>query len=100
LCQASRADALGEFVVCFRAENRRERTLTWSGENENERWRAFRYLELAAEDKANLDISWLRDESLEDTGNLPDPDAPASEIVEDLQAALEKFREIGEGLAG
>ena len=31
---------------------------------------------------------WLKDESLEDSANLPDPDILAAEIVEDLQAAL------------
>ena len=38
----------------------------------------------------------LRDESLEDTANLPDPNVLAAEIVEDLQAALEQFGEIAE----
>ena len=51
-----------------------------------------------ARDKVNLDIFWLRDESLEDTANLPDPDVLALEIVEDLQAALEQFGEIAEDL--
>jgi type I restriction-modification system DNA methylase subunit len=49
-------------------------------------------------DKVNLDIFWLRDESLEDMANLPDPDVLAAEIVEDLQAALEQFSEIAEDL--
>ena len=44
--------------------------------------------------KAGLDISWLKDESLEASDNLPDPDVIAQEIVEDLEAALEQFREI------
>ena len=47
-------------------------------------------------DKTNLDIFWLRDESLEDTADLPEPDLLAAEIVEDLQAVLEQFREIAE----
>jgi type I restriction enzyme M protein len=51
-----------------------------------------------ARDKVNLDIFWLRDESLKDTADLPDPDVLAAEIVEDLQAALEQFREIAEDL--
>jgi type I restriction enzyme M protein len=51
-----------------------------------------------ARDKVNLDIFWLRDESLENTADLPDPDILAAEIVEDLQAALEQFREIAEDL--
>ena len=53
---------------------------------------------MIARDKVNLDIFWLRDESLEDTANLPDPDVLALEIVEDLQAALEQFSEIAEDL--
>jgi type I restriction enzyme M protein len=31
-------------------------------------------LALSKRDKLNLDIFWLKDESLEDSANLPDPD--------------------------
>ena len=55
---------------------------------------AFNYDELVSRDKASLDIFWLKDESLEASDNLPDPDVIAQEIVEDLEAALEQFREI------
>jgi type I restriction enzyme M protein len=94
----SRAD-LDEFVTCFHPENRYERTPTWSETNPGGRWRAFTYEELLARDKVNLDIFWLRDESLEDTADLPEPGVLATEIVEDLQAALEQFREIAEDVA-
>lgn len=50
-------------------------------------------------DKLSLDITWLRDESLEDTDNLPDPAILAAEIVEDLQAALDQFAQIAADLA-
>ena len=92
-----RAD-LDEFVTCYNPGNRHERAATWSEEEPDGRWRAFSYDELMARDKVNLDIFWLRDESLEDTADLPDPDLLAAEIVEDLQAALEQFREITEEL--
>jgi type I restriction enzyme M protein len=42
----------------------------------------------------SLDIFWLKDESLEDSENLPAPDLIAAEIAEDLRAALEQFEEI------
>jgi len=42
--------------------------------------------------KASLDIFWLKDESLEASDNLPDPDVIAQEVVEDLEAAHEQFR--------
>jgi type I restriction enzyme M protein len=91
-------DDLDEFVDCFHAENRYERKPTWSEENPDGRWRMYTYEELMARDKVNMDIFWLRDESLEETANLPDPDVLAAEIVEDLQAALEQFESIYEEL--
>ncbi len=65
---------------------------------ETERFRPFSYDELVARDKASLDIFWLRDESLEDTDNLPPPEVIAAEIVEDLEAALAQFAEIAVSL--
>jgi type I restriction enzyme M protein len=56
----------------------------------------FTYEELISRDKVNLDIFWFRDESLEDSANLPDPDVLAKEIMEDLEAALEQFKGIVE----
>jgi type I restriction enzyme M protein len=92
--------ALDEFVQCFNPANRYERTPTWSEDNPDGRWRAYSYEEIAGRDKINLDIFWLRDESLADTENLPEPDVIAEEIVEDLEAALEQFRLIFADLAG
>lgn len=69
---------------------------TWEPENGDGRWRAYTYDEIMARDKVNLDIFWLRDESLEDTENLPAPDVIAEEIVEELEAALAQFRLIVE----
>jgi type I restriction enzyme M protein len=89
---------LDEFVANFNPENRHERTPSWSEENPEGRWRGYDYEELIARDKVNMDIFWLRDESLEDTANLPDPDILAGEIMEDLQAALEQFKGIYEEL--
>jgi type I restriction enzyme M protein len=58
------------------------------------RWRSYDYEELVARDKASLDIFWLKDKSLEDSENLPDPDVLAQEMIEDLETALEQIREI------
>jgi type I restriction enzyme M protein len=48
----------------------------------------------------NLDIFWLRDNSLEDSDDLPTPDVLAQEIADDLQTALEQFTAIAEKLKG
>ena len=61
---------------------------------ETERFKGFTYEDLLKRDKVNLDIFWLKDDALEDSANLPAPDVIATEIVDDLEAALEQFREI------
>jgi type I restriction enzyme M protein len=88
-----RAD-LDDFVACYRPENRHERQATWSEQGATGRWRSYAYEELVQRDKCSLDIFWLKDESLEDSENLPDPDVIAGEIAEDLRAALEQFEAI------
>lgn len=85
---------LDEFTECFRAGERHKRAESWSEDNPAGRWRAFSYDELIKRDKLNLDLFWLRDESLEDSENLPEPEVLAAEIVEDLRAALEAFEAI------
>jgi type I restriction enzyme M protein len=65
---------------------------------ESERFKAFTYGELMARDKANLDLTWLRDESLEDFDKLPAPEVIAREIVEDLTAALVEFEAVAAAL--
>lgn len=72
--------------------------LLYSEDTPAGRWRAYAYDELINRDKASLDSFWLKDESLEDSDNLPAPGSIAAEIVEDLQAALEQFREIADDL--
>ena len=86
-----RAD-LDDFVAsCQPGKNRAERS-------ESERWKSFTYAEIVARDKANLDITWLRDESMEDLDNLPAPEVIAREIVEDLTAALAEFEAVAAAL--
>jgi len=82
---------LQDFIKCYNPDNRHERT-------ESERFHRFIYSELVDRDKANLDITWLRDESLEDTENLPEPEVIAAEIVENLRSALEEFEQLQEEL--
>ncbi len=65
---------------------------------ETERFRSFTYDEVVARDKANLDITWLRDDSLEDLDNLPAPEVIAREIIEDLTAALAEFEAVAAAL--
>ena len=58
----------------------------------------FSSIFLVPGDKVNLDIFWLKDESLEDSADLPDPDVLAVEIAEELEVAPERFAAIAEDL--
>ena len=73
---------------------RLNREPTFSAENQEGRWQCFDYADLVKRDKANLDIFWLRDKSLEDAEHLPEPDILAGEIADDLQSAFEQFSSI------
>ena len=83
--------------MCIRDSAKRRSN--WSEEKKPDgRWRSFTYDEIIKRDKANLDIFWLKDDSLEDSENLPDPEVLAQEIADDLQAALEHFANISKKL--
>jgi type I restriction enzyme M protein len=83
---------LQEFVECYAPGKPR------ADRQDKDRFRAYDYDQLMARDKVNLDITWLRDESLEDLDNLPAPDVIAREIVEDLTAALAEFEAVAAAL--
>jgi type I restriction enzyme M protein len=94
------ADDLADFVKCYNPQNRHNRSETWSVENPEGRWRKFTYDEILARDKTSLDIFWLKDKSLTDLDNLPDPDVLAGEIIENLESGLNSFKEILETING
>ena len=85
---------LQDFIACYNPENRYERKETWSEENPDGRWRKFSVDEILKRDKTSLDIFWIKDKSLADLDNLPDPDVLADNIIENLQSALESFHEL------
>ncbi|WP_280302309.1 type I restriction-modification system subunit M [Nocardia neocaledoniensis] len=86
-----RAD-LDDFVTCYQAgEDRSKR-------QESERFKAFPVDELLARDKVNLDLTWLKDPSIDDVDALLPPAVIAQEIVEELQSALSEFAAIAEAL--
>ncbi|HRN26160.1 MAG TPA: class I SAM-dependent DNA methyltransferase [Ignavibacteriaceae bacterium] len=95
--QQMKFDDLKDFIECYNPQNRFKRKESASG---GERFKKFKYDEIIARDKTNLDIFWLKDDSLGDMDNLPDPDVLALEIVENIEAGLASFKEIVEGLNG
>ena len=94
-----RFEDLEEFVKCYNPADRHKRKATWhETKNPEGRWRKFTYDELTARDKTSLDLFWLKDKSLTDLDNLPEPDELAEEIIENLEAGLASFRAVLAGL--
>ena len=82
---------LEDFIKCYNPKNRFKR-------EETERFKRFSYDEIIKRDKTSLDIFWLKDDSIEDSANLPAPDVLAQEITENLEDALEQMRGIIENM--
>lgn len=89
---------LEEFISCYNPKNRYERKETYSEQNPEGRWRKFSADEILKRDKTSLDIFWLKDKSLADLDNLPNPDELADDIIENLESALESFKELKQQL--
>jgi type I restriction enzyme M protein len=87
-----RREHLDDFVACYLpGKSRSERV-------ESDRFKAYEYSELIARDKVNLDLTFLKDDSLADADSLPAPEVLVQEIIDDLQAALAEFQAVGEAL--
>ena len=94
-----RFDNLAQFIKWYPPQNRHKRKSTWDEEkNPDGRWRKYTYDELIARDKTSLDIFWLKDKSLTDLDNLPEPDVLAQDIIENLEAGLDSFCQVQAGL--
>jgi type I restriction enzyme M protein len=87
---------LEDFITCYHPGSRHDRQETWSADNPEGRWKKFSFEEIVARDKTNLDIFWLKDKSLADLDNLPDPDILASEIIDTIEAGLASFKAVME----
>jgi type I restriction enzyme M protein len=86
---------LDDFIACYNPENINKRTEAYHPETNPEgRWRKFTYTDIVERDKTSLDITWVKDKSLTDLDNLPDPDVLAEEIIDNLQAGIDSFKEI------
>jgi type I restriction enzyme M protein len=92
---------LKDFIECYNPTNRHKRKETFHPEtNPDGQWRKFTYDEIISRDKTNLDITWIKDKSLADLENLPNPDELAEEIIENLEAGLASFKAVIGGLTG
>ncbi len=96
-----RFEDLQDFIACYNPSNISQRKETYHPETNPEgRWRKFSYEEIIKRDKTSLDITWIKDKSLTDLDDLPDPDVLANDILENLRSAIDDFEEIIAALNG
>jgi type I restriction enzyme M protein len=88
---ALRRGDLEEFVQAFSAGERNKRV-------DSDRFKKFTYDELIARDKTNLDIIWLKDDSIVDAADLPAPEVIAEEILESLQSSVAEIQAVLDAL--
>lgn len=80
-----------EFEACYGSDpNGRSKR---KDQGEDGRFRKFHISEVK-ERGYKLDITWLKDESLEDADDLPEPEALAAEAIAELEVAVDGLREV------
>ena len=77
-----RLEDLTDFIHCYRADDPTQR-------KETAHFRRFKYSEIIARDKANLDIQWEHETMNATQGGTPQ--ALMKEILEDLEEAMREF---------
>ncbi len=87
------ADHFAEFEKCFGKDpngqaKRKEKDAT------DDRWRSFHISEVAKRDYKIDSLKWLRDESLDDADDLPEPDELATDAIGELESAVSELNQI------
>ena len=82
-----RSADMADFIACARLADRVAR-------QESERFKRYTYAELAARERLDLKLSWIREEGATDPASLPPPAEIAASIAEELETALARFRAV------
>ena len=80
-----------EFEECYGKDPNGLSKRTDTGESG--RFRKFNISDIKKRDY-KLDVTWLKDESLEENGELPDPQDLAAEAITELESVVDDLREI------
>jgi len=65
-----------------------------AADSRDDRWREFKIAEVRERQFKLDDFKWLKEDSLEDAADLPDPDELAGEAIGELQGAVEELNGI------
>ncbi|MBL4941870.1 MAG: N-6 DNA methylase [Colwellia sp.] len=90
-------DAVGNDLTTVDDNARAEFILTYKKTHKDDadgcRLRCFSRAEIAQKDDS-LDLSWIKDDSVEDAANLPEPDVLINEAMEEMAGAMTELQSI------
>lgn len=65
-----------------------------ASDSKEDRWRSFHITEVKERDFKLDRFKWLKDESLEDADDLPQPEELATDAIAELESALEELNAV------
>ncbi|PWT96747.1 MAG: restriction endonuclease subunit S [Terriglobia bacterium] len=93
------AEHFKEFEKCFGPDpNGRSRRKP--GDSKEDRWRSFTLKDVKDRNYKIDSLKWLKDESLDDPDEMPEPEELATDAIEELEAAVKGLNAILELLEG
>jgi type I restriction enzyme M protein len=63
-------------------------------DSKEDRWRSFSIAEVKAREFKLDSFKWLKEESLEDAGDLPEPEELATDAIAELLGAVEELNAV------
>ena len=84
---------LAEFESCFGPEPNGTAKRN-SSDSKQDRWRSFHISEIKERDFKIDSLKWLRDESIDDSNDLPEPEELAADALAELESAVEELSTI------
>jgi type I restriction enzyme M protein len=88
-----------EFERCFGGDSN-GRSKRKPGDSKEDRWRRFHISEIKEREFKLDSFKWLKDESLEDSDDLPEPEELASDAIAELESTLEELNAVVKLLEG
>jgi type I restriction enzyme M protein len=82
-----------EFEKCFGSDPN-GRSKRKASDSKEDRWRSFSIAEVKERHFKVDSLKWLKDESLDDTDELPDPEELATDAIAELESAVEELNVI------
>jgi type I restriction enzyme M protein len=86
-------DYFTEFEKCF-GQDPNGATRRKLADSKEDRWRSFEIDEVRKRNYKIDGLKWLRDESLDDMDELPEPDELATDAIAELEAAVEELNAV------